>query len=134
MDKQEEEVEEGKMKRIAIMEKRIRDRLSPSVLRILNESDQHGSVPKGSETHFKILVVSDEFKKTKTPLEKHRLVNDLFKEELALGVKGGGIHALSIVAKTPEQWEKMEDGSIPDAFGVPSPKCMGGSKFDTKKQ
>ena len=32
-----------------------------------------------------------------------------------------GVHALSIVAKTPEQWEKMSNNDID-----PSPKCRGG--------
>lgn len=34
--------------------------LEPSYLEILNESYMH-NVPKGSETHFKVLVVSDKF-------------------------------------------------------------------------
>ena len=34
---------------------------SPSVLKIVNESYMH-NVPEGSESHFKLVIVSDEFK------------------------------------------------------------------------
>ena len=48
-------------------------------------------------------------------LKRHRAVNALLKGELA-----GGVHALSIQAKTPAQWEKS-GGHVED-----SPKCLGG--------
>lgn len=72
------------------------------------------NVPRGSETHFKVVVVSTEFVQ-KPLIQRHRLVNGLLKEELA-----GGVHALSIVAKTPDQWE----GSVKKVEA--SPACMGG--------
>ena len=72
------------------------------------------NVPRGSETHFKVVVVSDKF--VSLPLiKRHRLVNDVLAEELAAGV-----HALSIVAKTVEQWEKANKDV------EPSPACRGG--------
>jgi BolA-like protein 1 len=84
-------------------------------LEVRNESSQH-NVPRGSETHFKVVIVSPAFADVAL-LERHRRVNDALAEELS-----GGVHALSIVAKTPEQWVK--------AGGVvnPSPPCLGGSK------
>eukprot|EP00965_Chrysotila_dentata_P105846 3496007-Pleurochrysis_carterae.AAC.8 len=63
-----------------------------------------------------VVVVSEAFE-SKPLIARHRLVNDALQEELA-----GPIHALSIVAKTPEQWEKS-GGTFPK-----SPPCMGGSK------
>ena len=49
------------------METLIRDKLTkqfaPSHLEILNESYMH-NVPKGSETHFKVVVVSNNFENT----------------------------------------------------------------------
>ena len=33
----------------------------PFVLSVVNESSMH-NVPKGSESHFKVLIVSDDFK------------------------------------------------------------------------
>ncbi|XP_053551920.1 bolA-like protein 1 [Bombina bombina] len=95
---------------------KLTDNLEPTHLEVLNESSMH-AVPKGSETHFKVIVVSDVFK-GKSLIQRHRLVNELLKEELA-----GPVHALSIQAKTPQQWE--ENPSIST-----SPACMGGSKHD----
>ena len=72
--------------------------LSPVHIEILNESYMH-NVPKGSETHFKVVVVSESFKDKKL-IARHRMVNEVLAEELKTGV-----HALSIVAKTPDQWK-----------------------------
>ncbi|XP_008553037.1 bolA-like protein DDB_G0274169 [Microplitis demolitor] len=87
--------------------------LEPSYLEILNESYMH-NVPKGSETHFKVLVVSDKFQ-NEPLIKRHRMVNELLETELKTGV-----HALSIVAKTPAQWEE----SVKTVS--PSPTCRGG--------
>lgn len=71
------------------------------------------NVPSGSETHFKIVVVSKMFEDTPL-IKRHRIINQLLESELQ-----SGVHALSIVAKTPEQW--MENNKIES-----SPKCRGG--------
>ena len=92
--------------------------LEPSVLEVLNESHMH-SVPKDSETHFKVVVVSDAFE-GKPLLARHRLVNETLARELAAGV-----HALSIAAYTPAQWS-ARGGEVPK-----SPPCLGGSKADS---
>lgn len=89
--------------------------LKPVHLQVLNESGSH-NVPKGSETHFKCVIVSSEFE-GKALLARHRLVNTLLSDEL-----GCGVHALSIVAKTAPEWERAQ-GAVPA-----SPACMGGSK------
>ena len=52
----------------------------------------------------------------KNLIQRHRAVNETLAEELS-----SGVHALSIVAKTPEQWENMTKDDID-----PSPKCRGG--------
>lgn len=49
------------------------------------------------ETHFNLRIVSNEFE-GKSLVKRHRLVYDLLKEEL-----DSGLHALSIVAKTPSE-------------------------------
>ncbi|XP_065083205.1 bolA-like protein DDB_G0274169 [Ochlerotatus camptorhynchus] len=91
----------------------LNSKLSPVHLEVVNESYMH-NVPKGSETHFKVLVVSDQF--DGVPLiKRHRLVNEIVREKL----EGNFVHALSIEAKTPAQWNesyKLE----------PSPNCRGG--------
>ncbi|XP_032512768.2 bolA-like protein DDB_G0274169 [Danaus plexippus] len=82
-------------------------------LEVLNESYMH-NVPKGAETHFKVVVVSEQFEGLAL-LKRHRLVNDILKEELQ-----NGVHALSIVAKTPQQWDSS------DKVVESSPNCRGG--------
>ncbi len=47
--------------------------LNPLYLEIINESYMH-NVPKDSESHFKVIVVSNEFQ-DKTPLQRHRWVS-----------------------------------------------------------
>lgn len=80
--------------------------------------------PTGSETHFKVIIASSHFT-SKTPIAKHRLVNNVLKDEL-----DGPVHALSIVAMTPEKYaESLERG---DVIGN-SPSCRGGDGSLPKK-
>ena len=88
--------------------------LKPKHIEVINESFMH-NVPKGSETHFKVVVVSDKFNDVKH-IDRHRLVNSLLNEEMK-----GPVHALSIKAKTPAQWAKSQKVDA-------SPLCRGGSK------
>jgi stress-induced morphogen len=73
-----------------------------------------GHIP-GSESHFNVLIVSDAFEGKKL-IERHRLVNTVLSEELK-----GTVHALSIQARTVQQWS-----ADPAMSGTPN--CMGGSK------
>ncbi|XP_058503828.1 bolA-like protein 1 [Solea solea] len=90
--------------------------LKPDHLEVLNESHMH-AVPPGSESHFRVLVVSSQFEDLPL-IQRHRMVNETLKDELSCR-----IHALAIQAKTPAQW-----GSNPTL--AKSPPCMGGSKGD----
>ncbi|XP_056142584.1 bolA-like protein 1 [Lampris incognitus] len=90
--------------------------LKPEHLEVHNESHMH-AVPPGSESHFRVLVVSPRFDGLSL-LQRHRLVNEALREELSACV-----HALAIQAKTPQQW-----GSNPTL--AKSPPCMGGSRGD----
>ena len=54
----------------------------PIHMDILNESYMH-NVPKGSETHFKVIIVSEKFKEMKNLIQRHRAVNDTLAEELS---------------------------------------------------
>eukprot|EP00553_Chaetoceros_curvisetus_P001350 CAMPEP_0204625276 /NCGR_PEP_ID=MMETSP0717-20131115/11040_1 /ASSEMBLY_ACC=CAM_ASM_000666 /TAXON_ID=230516 /ORGANISM="Chaetoceros curvisetus" /LENGTH=129 /DNA_ID=CAMNT_0051640941 /DNA_START=82 /DNA_END=471 /DNA_ORIENTATION=- len=106
--------------------KKLEEGLDPMVLKVINESHMH-NVPKNSETHFKVVVVSEKFteKELKSLIKRHRLVNSILKDEIATE---GPVHALSIVAKTPEQWQKMaeqSDGEENISIGT-SPNCRGG--------
>ncbi|KAG7352001.1 BolA-like domain containing protein [Nitzschia inconspicua] len=99
---------------------KLADAFHPQVLEVINESHMH-NVPKNSETHFKVVVVSEQFDSIKSPLQRHRLVNAALATELE-----GPVHALSIVAKSPAQWESNQ--SIPA-----SPNCKGGDGSLPKK-
>jgi stress-induced morphogen len=85
---------------------------APEHLEVVNESYKH-NVPTGSETHFKVTVVSSMFDDHKL-IARHRLVNNALKKEL-----DGPVHALSISAKTPAQWAKT---TTPHT----TPGCKGG--------
>jgi BolA protein len=98
----------------ATIEAKLGEALLPVHLEVVNESGMH-NVPPGSETHFKVLVVSPAFEGLSL-LDRHRRVNETLKAELQ-----GGVHALTIRALTPSQWgEQGADGFV-------SPKCLGGS-------
>ena len=88
--------------------------LDPSHLYVENESNNH-NVPPGSESHFKVTVVSEQFE-GKRLIQRHRAVNACLSEELA-----NDIHALAIHTYTAAEWQ--EQGVSPA-----SPDCMGGSK------
>lgn len=89
--------------------------LSPLHLEVENESSKH-SVPSGSESHFKVTIVTKQF--DSMPLiERHRWINDLLHEELR-----GPLHALSIHAYTEVDWQRRF-GRVPM-----TPPCLGGSK------
>lgn len=88
--------------------------LSPQHLEVINESHMH-NVPEGSESHFKVVIVSDDFK-DKMLVARHRLVNKVLEHELR-----SGIHALALHTMTMEEW--YEKGKAAD-----SPPCEGGGK------
>jgi stress-induced morphogen len=88
---------------------------TPSVLDVIDESGNH-SVRPGSESHFKVVIVSDAFE-GQTLISRHRAVNASLADELH-----AGLHALSIHAYTPQQW-RDRGGEVPA-----SPPCLGGSK------
>ncbi|XP_011634697.1 bolA-like protein DDB_G0274169 isoform X1 [Pogonomyrmex barbatus] len=89
--------------------------LKPLHCDVINESYMH-NVPKNSETHFKVVIVSEIFEQQPL-IKRHRMINQLLQAEFE-----GGLHALSIVAKTPEQW-KTSDKTV-----AASPACKGGFK------
>ena len=66
-------------------------------LKIINESFMH-NVPEGSESHFKIVIVSDNFIK-KSLIQRHK---EIYK---ALGEVMNDIHALSIHAFDNKEFE-----------------------------
>ncbi|AQZ95167.1 BolA family protein [Halopseudomonas phragmitis] len=89
--------------------------LEPVHLELVNESHMH-SVPPGSESHFKAVVVSARFNDL-SKVRRHQAVY------AALGELMQRIHALALHTYTPDEWQARQQA--PD-----SPNCMGGSKAD----
>lgn len=100
------------MKRFDRIKNLVQEQLQPLHLELENESSQH-SVPPGSETHFKVLVVSEIFKEV-SRVDRQRKVHALLGDEFK-----SGLHALTIRALTPEEWEKQ------GGAGFVSPECQG---------
>lgn len=99
------------------IEQKLKSGLSPRHLEVINESHMH-SVPPNSETHFKVVVVSDAFE-GKRKVARHQQVYGLLSDELA-----GPVHALALHTYDPGEWSERS-GAAPD-----SPECRGGSKHD----
>ncbi|MGL4894668.1 MAG: BolA family protein [Shewanella sp.] len=83
----------------------------PTHLEVLNESHRH-HVPPNSESHFKVVIVSERFSGLRL-LARHRLVNDCLMQELATGV-----HALSMHTYSPNEWHA-------DVLVPKTPNCRG---------
>jgi BolA protein len=86
---------------------------SPAHLEVINESASH-NVPKGSESHFKVVIVSDSFNGL-SAVKRHQSVYAVLADELK-----STVHALAIHAYMQEEWSKTS--KVPG-----SPNCMGGS-------
>lgn len=95
------------------LEQKLKDGLQAHHLEVVNESGNH-NVPPGSESHFKVVVVSPQFD-GKNLVQRHRLVYDLLAREMA-----GGVHALALHTYTEADWLE-QNASAPD-----SPECRGG--------
>lgn len=103
------------MTRQATIERKLRDAFDPLHIEVLDESHMH-NVPPGSESHFKVTLVSEAFR-GQPLVQRHRAVNRVLADELA-----GQIHALALHTLDPDQWFERA-GRVPD-----SPPCHGGSK------
>ena len=93
------------------------------------------NVPKGAESHFRLVIVSSQFGGLSTlkvkikfesfvtfltipTFQRHQLVNTVLKEDYT------EVHAMAIEVYSPDQWEQMDGNS-----DVQSPNCRGGSKL-----
>jgi len=92
--------------------------LNPSVLDLENESHSH-NVPKNSETHFRLVIVSQNFDGL-SRVQRHQLVYKAADEALKKG-----IHALAMQCFTELEWAK-------DPECLSSPPCKGGMKKDPR--
>lgn len=90
------------------------EQFQPQVLEVTNESHMH-SVPPNSETHFKVVIVTEAFD-GKRKVARHQQIYGALASQLE-----GPVHALALHTYTPAEWAEREQA--PD-----SPNCMGGSK------
>jgi BolA family transcriptional regulator, general stress-responsive regulator len=93
------------------IEQKLQQAFAPPHLEVLNESHMHRVEP-GSESHFKVILVSSTFDGQRL-LARHRSVNAVLASELA-----GVIHALALHTYTPAEWEQQ--GAAPR-----TPSCVG---------
>ena len=99
------------------IERKIAESLSPAHLEVINESHMH-SVPPGSESHFKLVIVTDAFDGVPR-IRRHQQVHGILEKELK-----EDLHALSMQTMTPQEWTK-QGGRV-----MTSPACLGGGKQD----
>ena len=97
------------------IEQQLTREFSPQFLEVNNESHQH-SVPANSETHFRVVLVSDQFD-NRRQVARHQLVYRALASQLA-----GPVHALALHTYTAAEWQaRQEQAPV-------SPECLGGSK------
>ena len=99
------------------IEQQLQQQLSPEHLEVLNESHQH-SVPPNSETHFKVILVSEAFD-GKRKVARHQQVYAALATQLE-----GPVPALALHTYTPAEWQQRQHEA------PTSPQCLGGSKND----
>lgn len=97
------------------IEAKLRAEFSPTLLEVTNESHMH-NVPPGSESHFKVVLVTDAFTGLRQVQRQQRVYATLSAE------LDGEVHALAQHTYSPAEWA---EASVPD-----SPACLGGSKAD----
>lgn len=86
----------------------------PVHMELINESHMH-SVPPNSETHFKLVLVTEQFEGL-NQVKRQQAVYGALREFM-----NNPVHALAMHTFSPAEW--AEDNSV-----KASPDCLGGSK------
>jgi BolA protein len=95
----------------AIQEK-LESQLAPVFLQIQNESENH-SRPASAESHFRVIVVSEQFENLNR-LQRQQKVFSILDFEMK-----NQIHALSQFTFTPKEWDLKKH-----EFDIRSPDCQ----------
>lgn len=90
--------------------------LSSTYLEVVNESSGHGGYFPGKESHFKVIVVSDQFEGLRL-VQRHQKIYAAAGDLLA----PSRIHALAIHAFVPSEWQGQ---------ATPSPECAHAPKSE----
>ncbi len=96
------------------IESRLKSAFKPDHIDVVNESHLHNVAP-GSESHFKVTLVSSDFNDLML-IKRHRMVNSILADEIKQ------IHALALHTLTPDEWLSRQ-GKV-----SASPACRGGGK------
>ena len=98
----------GRPSRAERLETTLRRAFSASLVHVSDDSARHaghaGSRPEG-ETHYSVLVVSERFQGM-SRLTRSRAVHEALTQEFA-----GGMHALSLTLRTPEEQARFKQGT-----------------------
>ncbi|UCQ25349.1 transcriptional regulator BolA [Edwardsiella piscicida] len=94
------------------IEAKLRAAFEPVYLDVVDESYRH-NVPADSETHFKVVMVSDRFQGERF-LSRHRAIYGALADEMA-----DGVHALALHTYTRKEWAGLQDTVLA------SPVCRG---------
>ena len=92
------------------LEEKLNKAFEPLLLKIINESPQHNT-PKNSESHFRVLIVSNKFSNISL-IKRHQMVHSAVHEQIK-----DKIHAFSQQTLTPKEF-KSRGGRLPE-----SPPC-----------
>ena len=92
---------------------KIESAFKPTFLDIENESQKHHR-PEGSETHFRVIIVSQKFEGM-SRVDRQRSVSGPFQTEF-----DEGLHAFSQKTFTPAEWEVSKD-----KLTLATPNCGG---------
>jgi BolA family transcriptional regulator, general stress-responsive regulator len=87
--------------------------IGPQHFDLINESHMHSG--PATESHFKLVVVSERFEGL-SAVKRHQQLYALLADELR-----DGVHALALHLYTPAEWQSRQ--KAPD-----SPDCRGGSR------
>lgn len=98
------------------IENKIKQSFLVEYLQIDNESHKHRNLPN-AETHFRMIIVSDDFIK-QLPVKRHQSVYKMLCTEMNL------IHALSLHTYTKNEWQQQQ--TLPT-----SPQCMHKKEADS---
>lgn len=93
---------------------KLKESLENDFIDVTNESHLHNT-PPGSESHFKVVIVSEAFQ-GKMPVKRHQMIYGLLAEELR-----EQIHALALHTYTPAEWQARSQTA------PATPDCLGGS-------
>ena len=99
------------MPKIDLIQDALQSTLQPQHLQVLDESHMHS---RGQETHYKAVIVSEQFAGLNA-VKRHQ------RAYAAMGDLMPQIHALALHTYTPQEW--AEQGVAPA-----SPVCAGGHK------